>query len=132
MFFTMAHPAALRRSPLPTTLRSLDRILAPCQPTRATAGQANVRFTTAKDADQAWTLSLDVPGVSKTQLLIGIEGQVVRVQTSTDAPRQYQSAYELPQYIDPSTSVAKLEHGVLTLTLSKKKPASNSTRITIN
>jgi hypothetical protein len=41
-------------------------------------------------------------------------------------------AYELPQDIDASSSVAKLENGVLTLTLAKKQPVDTTTRLTIN
>lgn len=131
MFFTATHPAAIRRTAFSPTLRSLDRLLAQTQPAAMAAGDQSVRRAAIEDADQAWTLSLDVPGVTKTQLVIGIEGQVVRIETLADAPRQYKSAYELPQDIEPTTSVAKLENGVLTLTLSKKQPVS-STRITIN
>ncbi len=127
MFFTATHPAAVRRSTLhPNRLLSLPQ-------TAATAAiGANVRCAAIEEGEQAWTLSLDVPGVAKTQLVIGIEGQIVRIETLADAPRQYRSAYELPQDIDPSTSVGKLENGVLTLTLAKKKPVSTRTRVTIN
>jgi HSP20 family molecular chaperone IbpA len=132
MFFTAMHPAAVRRSADASTLRSLDRLLARTQYTAPAGAASNVRHAAIEDADQAWTLRLDVPGVTKEQLVIGIEGQVVRIETLADAPRQYKSAWELPQDIDATTSVAKLENGVLTLTLSKKQPVSNVTQITIN
>ncbi len=73
-----------------------------------------------------------MPGVTREQLTIGIEGAVVRIETLADAPRAYKQAYELPQDIDTTASTAKLENGVLTLTLAKKQPVSNVTHITIN
>ncbi len=76
--------------------------------------------------DQAWKLSLDVPGVAREQLVIDIDGAVVRVHTKAEAARQFQGAYELPADIDADASAAKLEHGVLTLTLAKKKPVSTA------
>lgn len=129
MFFTTTHPAAFRRAAYAPSSRTVDRLLdagraAPAAPSRSRAA--------IEETDQAWALSLDVPGVSKEQLIIGIEGQVVRVETQADAARQYKFAYELPQDIDSTASGAKLENGVLTLTLSKKKPDSNVTRITVN
>jgi HSP20 family protein len=81
--------------------------------------------------DQAWTLSLDVPGVAREQLTIDVDGAVVRVQTVADAPRQVKAAYELPADIDADATSAKLENGVLTLTLGKKKPVVTSRQIEV-
>ncbi len=81
--------------------------------------------------DKAYTLTFDVPGVAREQLSIGIEGAVVRVETNKDAPRRYRHVYELPQDIDASASQAKLEHGVLTLTLAKEVEPSRVTKINI-
>jgi HSP20 family molecular chaperone IbpA len=81
--------------------------------------------------DEAWAVSLDVPGVAREQLTIDVDGAVVRVQTVADAPRKYQAAYELPAEIDAEATSAKLEHGVLTLTLAKKKPVVTSRSIEV-
>src|SRR5687768_13475730 len=67
--------------------------------------------------EQAWTVTLDVPGVTREQLAIDVDGAVVRVQTAKDAARQYQAAYELPAEINAEGTSARLENGVLTLTL---------------
>ena len=93
-----------------------------------TAPQPGVQV--AQD-DKVWTLTLDVPGVAREDLTIGIEGSVVRVETKADAKRQYKAAWELPQDIDVATSAAKLEHGVLTLTLAKLVPPSTVTQLEI-
>jgi HSP20 family protein len=81
--------------------------------------------------EEAWTVSLDVPGVSREQLTIDVDGAVVRVATIQDAPRQYQAAYELPAEIDAEATSAKLENGVLTLSLGKKKPVVTSRQIEV-
>lgn len=82
-------------------------------------------------SDDAWTLSLDVPGVTREQLAIEVDGTVVRVTTAKEAARQYQAAYELPAEIDAEATSAKLENGVLTLTLAKKKPVVTSRQIEV-
>lgn len=74
--------------------------------------------------DKAWTLTLDVPGLAREHLSIGIEGNVIHIDSKADAPRQFKAAYELPQDIDAAASAAKLENGVLTLTLGKQVPVS--------
>lgn len=84
-----------------------------------------------EQTDEAWTVSLDVPGVSREQLSIDVDGTVVRVQTAAEAPRQYKAAYELPAEIDAEATSAKLENGVLTLTLGKKKPVVTSRQIEV-
>ena len=81
--------------------------------------------------DKSWTLSVDVPGLSREDLTIGIEGTVVRIDSKAEAKRQFKAAYELPQDIDTETSGAKLENGVLTLTLAKKVPVSNARTIEV-
>lgn len=82
--------------------------------------------------DKAWTLSLDVPGLSRDDITIGIEGAVVRIETKADAKRAFKAAYELPQAIDVATSDAKLENGVLTLKLGKVVPVSQVHQLAIN
>jgi HSP20 family protein len=82
--------------------------------------------------DKAWTVTLDVPGLAKDELSIGIENNIVRIDSKADAKRQLKAAYELPQDIDASASDAKLENGVLTLKLAKKAPVNNVAQLAIN
>ena len=84
-----------------------------------------------EQTDEAWTVSLDIPGVTREQLSIDVDGAVVRVVTAKEAARQYQAAYELPAEIDAEATSAKLENGVLTLTLGKKKPVVTSRQIEV-
>lgn len=81
--------------------------------------------------DKAWTLSLDVPGVAREDLGIAVDGNVVRITTRPEAQRQYRFAYALPQDIDADATTAKLEHGVLTLSLAKKQPVVTARQIAI-
>ncbi|RZI96400.1 MAG: Hsp20 family protein [Variovorax sp.] len=82
--------------------------------------------------DTSWTLSLDVPGLSRDDLGIAIEGAVVRIESKAEAKRSFKAAYELPLEIDVSASEAKLENGVLTLKLGKRVPVSNVAQLAIN
>lgn len=81
--------------------------------------------------DKAWKVSLDLPGVARDDLSINIEGAVVRIETKAEAPRQYKAAYELPQEIDVEATSAKLQNGVLTLTLAKQQPQSKARQIEV-
>jgi HSP20 family protein len=78
-----------------------------------------------------YTLQIDIPGVAKNDLLIKIEDQIVRIDTQSEAPRKYNISFELPVAIDPSSSQAKLENGVLHLTLTKKQALSNAAMLQI-
>jgi HSP20 family protein len=82
--------------------------------------------------DTSITLSLDVPGLAKEQLTIGIEGRIVRISSKDDAPRHFKAAYKLGSDIDAAKSEAKLENGVLTLKFAKTAPESRETLLTIN
>jgi HSP20 family molecular chaperone IbpA len=82
--------------------------------------------------EKSWTVTLDVPGLAKEDLSIGIDGAIVRIESKAEAKRQFKAAYELPQEIDAQASEAKLENGVLTLKLGKLVPVSNVKELTIN
>lgn len=125
MFFTTT-PASLRRHVYSPVGRSLERFLEEAQLASRQKSCALVQD------EKSYTLTFDVPGIAKDQLTIGIEGSIVRIGTKEGAPRQYQSAYELPQDIDVGASEAKLEHGVLTLKLGKQVPVSRVTELPIN
>ena len=125
MFFATTAPALSRRQLYSPAGRSLERFL-------DEAVVATRQKSTAIEQDEtSFTLSFDVPGIAREQLSIGIEGSIVRIETKEGATRQYESAYELPQDIDVSASVAKLEHGVLTLKLVKVVPVSKVAELVI-
>ena len=125
MIFTSANPN-LRRSVYGPALRSLDRFLDDAVAVAKNAG------TQLKEEEKHWELSIDVPGVSRDQLNIAIEGATVRVTTVEGAPREYRKAYEFAQEVDTAASTAKLENGVLTLTLAKLVPQSKATNLNID
>lgn len=124
MFFA---PATRSRAYVPARSfdRSFERFLADSFFAPAATG------VKVEQNEEAWTLTLDVPGVTREQLTIAVDGTVVRVQTAKDAPRQYQAAYELPAEIDAEATSARLENGVLALTLAKKKPVVTSRQIEV-
>lgn len=94
----------------------------------APAGSAGVTVT---QDEKTTTLQLDVPGLSREQLSIQIEGNQVRLQSVEGAPRQVQRAWELATEIDVANSSAKLENGVLTLTLARLEPVSRAAQLSI-
>ena len=126
MFFATTAVPALRRHAYSPASRSLERFL-----DDALTATRHKAYAFEQD-DKSYTLSFDLPGITKEQLTIGIEGSVVRVETKEDAPRKYRAAYELPLDIDSASSEAKLENGVLTLKLGKLVPVSNVAQLAIN
>lgn len=122
MFFTPVPSAFVRRSSLPQ-YRSLDRSLEQFLNRMGSEPAHSARQFT--QTDNGWVATLDIPGVAREQLQVGIEGQVIRIETLPEAPRSFKVAYEMPQDIDAAASEAKLENGVLTLTLIKKVQAAN-------
>ena len=126
MFFA---PVVRTRAAAPT-FRSVDRSFE--RFVNETVVGTAARALNVEQDDKAWTVTLDVPGIPREDLTIGIEGAVVRVATKADAKRQFNAAYELPLEIDASASEAKMENGVLTLKLAKLVPVSNVTQLTIN
>jgi HSP20 family protein len=110
------------------------------------------------ETDSAYIVAFDVPGVTREQLRVSVEGRRVSIETTdvaqpdaaaekaVDAPTpdaasrslyrerskaRYARTVSLPAEVDEAASQAKVENGVLTLTLAKKVKAG-ATRITIN
>lgn len=92
---------------------------------------ANKNRLNMEEDEKSWTITLDLPGLAREDLSIGIEGAVVRIEATAEAKRAFKAAYELPQNIDAANSEARLDLGVLTLKLGKLVPVSNVTRLEI-
>ena len=99
------------------------------------------------ESETAYTVTLDVPGIAKDDVKISIDGKVVRVEAQAKADSEKKDgervlyrersvssvkrSFALPVEIDEAASTAKLDNGVLTLTLNKRQPAP-ARRITVN
>ena len=92
-------------------------------------------------------VKLDMPGVAKEDVKVAIDGRHVTVQAQgpkTEAPVEgerlvyreravsaYARSFKLAVEVDQTESGAKLENGVLTLTLTKRTPRS-ATQLAVN
>ncbi len=99
-----------------------------------------------KESDDAYTVQAEVPGVTKDDINVSIDGSVVTLraevkqhdsQTSGEkllrSERYYGAvarSFQLPVDIDQAAAKAKYDSGVLTLTLPKKQ-AGGTQRLTI-
>lgn len=110
----------------------------------ALPAQIKVDVSESKDS---YTVKAEVPGVSKEDIHVSVEGGVVTLsaevkqedrQTQDEkvlrSERYYGSvsrSFQLPQEVDVGAAKAKYENGVLALTLPKKSQAS-SRRLSID
>ena len=109
------------------------------------------------ETDSAYHVVFDVPGVTRDQLKVSVEGRRVSIETidaakpnaagaaaepAKDAPAaralyrersstRYARTVSLPAEVDQTASQAKFENGVLTLTLAKKV-ATGATQLSIS
>jgi HSP20 family protein len=99
------------------------------------------------ESDQAYTVTLDLPGLAKGDVKVSIEGRRVQIQAQSGksderkegdrvlvrerAESSYARSFVLPVELDQERSTAKLDNGVLTLELAKRRSVS-ATQIAIN
>ena len=102
------------------------------------------------ETDAGYIVAFEVPGVTREQLKVSVEGRRLSIETidaataaeepKDAAPRvlyrerstaRYARTVSLPVELDQASSTAKFENGVLTLTLAKKVP-TGATQISIN
>jgi len=100
-----------------------------------------------KEADGAYTVHAEVPGVAKEDIHVSLDGNVVTLRAEVKQQdiqskdekilrsERYFGAvsrsFQLPMDIDQSQAKAKYDNGVLTLTLPKKM-GNKSQRLTID
>ena len=78
-----------------------------------------------KKEDQATILEIDLPGVKHEDLSVKYDNGYLTIQTSKD--RHYKESFKLANVIDGEKISAKLELGVLTVTLPYKESAQSKT-----
>jgi HSP20 family protein len=99
------------------------------------------------ETDVGYDVSLDLPGVAKDDVKITIDGRHVSVSAGTerteekkDGPRviyreraaaRYARRFTLPEEVDQDASQARLDNGVLSLSLAKKRAAAVK-QLTVN
>lgn len=99
--------------------------------TNTSAVATNGDFTFSSN-EEATVLSVDVPGLHREQLQLRIEDNMVHLHSVEGAPRQVRRSWELPHNIDAAASNAKLDLGVLTLTLQRLKPEEKAVSLQID
>lgn len=136
-------PTATRRVAPVALSRAIDHLFNE----RALADEPRVPALDVTESDAAYTLSFDLPGLSKEQLKVTVQGRRVSIETNAAAANevkegerviyrersaaQYARTVSLPAEVDQSTSSARFENGVLTLTLAKRVP-TGATQLNIN
>ncbi len=99
------------------------------------------------ETDRGYTVKLEMPGVSKEDVKVAVEGRQVTVQAQSQSSDEhkdgerviyrertassYARTFTLPVEVDQAEAGARLEQGVLTLTLPKRG-ARSAAQITVN
>lgn len=112
----------------------LDRLVNPAAAEPATAARAPALDIT--ETDRGYTVLVDMPGVAKEDVKVHIEGRRVSLSAESrlaaDRPEgervvhrersasRYARSFTLPVEIDQASSEARLNDGVLTLSLAKR------------
>ena len=139
------------RAVAPQFSRFIDRLFDESFERVSSATPSRTPALDVSETDTGYTVAFDVPGVTREQLKVSVEGRRVSIatvdateaasdQANGAAPRvlyrersntRYARTVSLPAEVDQASSTAKFENGVLTLTLAKKVP-TGATQISIN
>lgn len=99
-------------------------------------------FTYTKDEyhvtadDKQYTIEIAMPGISKSNLKVNIEDNTLTVEavstSKSKIARNIKKSWYVEETVDISSITAKLEDGLLTITIPKNKPAKKSVSVTIS
>lgn len=123
---------------------TLERFFGPLSTSEGVASRSPA--LDVAETERAYTVKLDMPGVAKDDVKVSVEGRQVTVQAQSTSPQRseekkdaadgervvyrerastsYARSFTLPAEVDQAEAGAKLEHGVLTLTLPKRSARS--------
>ena len=124
---------------------TLDRLFSTTNGSEAAVARAPALDVV--ETESGYAVKLDMPGVAKEDVKIAVEGRQVTVQAETTrqeekkdgerllyrerAASRYSRTFTLPVEVDQGEAAARLEHGVLTLTLPKRS-ARSAAQIPVN
>ncbi len=159
--FVLPLSRSAHRTVTPQFSRAMDRLFDEsfdrCLSGAATGSSTRTPARAVSETDTAYTAVFDVPGVTREQLKVSVEGRRVSIET-IDAPKpegqqagatdsakpaaarslyrersaaRYARTVSLPAEVDQAASQAKFDNGVLTLTLVKRT-ATGATRLNVN
>ena len=139
-------PVSRRSTEWSRLFDDIDRFFGAPSPTTSTPATVSPALDVTESAS-AWTVKLDLPGVAKEDVKVAIDGNQVSVQAQVRQESErsegerivyrersaasYARRFTLPAEVDQSQSAARLDNGVLTLTLGKRSAAA-SAHLTVN
>ena len=86
--------------------------------------------------DKQYTLEMPMPGISKEDLKVDIEEGMLVVQATakikSKAVKNVKKSWYIDENIDTVNISAKLENGLLTVTLPRAKPNKKSIAVTVS
>ena len=136
MFSLTSRPASASVSGPRDPFSLMDSLFADwlsARPASPLVASARIDVTERNGSDE---VRAELPGAAKDDIAVEIDGASVSISAKTNSQSEkkdgdkviysertgesFARAFELPQRVDSAASVAKLENGVLTLTLPKK------------
>ncbi len=124
---------------------SFDRFFAPAAQSGADSPRSPA--LDVSESEKAYTVKLDLPGVAKEDVKVSIDGRRVSVEAQARKEEEkkegdrvvyrersvssFARSFTLAAEVDQAACNAKLDHGVLTLTLGKRNSPAVS-RITVD
>lgn len=86
--------------------------------------------------DKEVTIEMPLPGVSKENLKVNVEDNLLTIHAKTDTKSRFSKniskSWSLDDTIDVNRITAKLENGLLTVILPKITPTKKSVAITVS
>lgn len=118
----------------------LEEFLTPAAEAAREGGAFSPRIDVVEN-ERGYLVEADLPGVSKSDVKVSVDGQRVTIEAEVRRDterkegenvvhaerviRRYARSFELPHEVDEAQATAKLENGVLSLTLPKKQAAQS-------
>ena len=127
--------------------RSIERLLDDSHADGSSQAAQRSPALDVAETEGGYAVNLDLPGVAKEDIKIAIDGRRVDVTAQTQreeskkdnerviyrerSTASFARSFTLPEEVDQDASQARLDNGVLALTLAKKRAAA-AKQLTVN
>jgi len=86
--------------------------------------------------EKQWTIEIPLPGMTKDNLKIDIEDSMITIEANaaikSKAVRNFKCSWHIDEAVDTASITAKLENGLLLVTLPRIKPTRKSIAVTVS
>ncbi len=86
---------------------------------KPTVSEYREPLTDVYEGEDEYTITVELPGVDRKDIRVSVDGKIVEIVAEGEGPFKYRKAIGLSSFVDPKTSKARFNNGILEIVAKK-------------